>query len=200
MPHTLPGAHAVSRRSLLKYGAAAGAFAAAPGFSGSAFAQARAKTLVIAAPATPLSLDVENSLSLGTIDTVAAFYDYLIAFNTLPDPAVPGVMREDLAANPSLPGGYNLKGKLAESWEFAPDGKSARFTLRKGVLSNWGNELTAEDVKYTFDRKFAVKGAGSFMTFVMGLPNKDAVKVEGSLEVRKTVGSTSDFEHLPPKS
>jgi hypothetical protein len=29
---------------------------------------------------------------------------------------------------------------------------------------------------------------------------KDAVKVEGSLEVRKTVGSTSDFQHLPPKS
>ncbi|HSI41035.1 MAG TPA: ABC transporter substrate-binding protein [Xanthobacteraceae bacterium] len=187
MPHTLPGAHAVSRRSLLKYGAAAGAFAAAPGFSGSAFAQARAKTLVIAAPATPLSLDVENSLSLGTIDTVAAFYDYLIAFNTLPDPAVPGVMREDLAANPSLPGGYNLKGKLAESWEFAPDGKSARFTLRKGVLSNWGNELTAEDVKYTFDRKFEVKGAGSFMTFVMGLPNKDAVKVESKYVVSFTL-------------
>ena len=79
------GAIPLSRRSLLKYGAAAGAFAFAPGFVTSAFAQDRAKTLVIAAPATPLSLDVENSLSLGTIDTVAAFYDYLVAFNTVPD-------------------------------------------------------------------------------------------------------------------
>ena len=28
---------------------------------------------------------------------------------------------------------------LAESWEFAPDGKSVRFILRQGVVSNWGN-------------------------------------------------------------
>ncbi len=169
----------ISRRSLLKAGVVGGATALAPGFIGSAFAQDRAKTLVIAAPATPLSLDVENSLSLGTIDTVAAFYDYLIEFGKVPDPKVPGVMREDLAPNASLPGGYNLKGKLAESWEFAPDGKSVRFVLRKGVVSNWGNPFTAKDVKYTFDRKFEVKGAGSFMTSVMGLPNKDAVVVEG---------------------
>ncbi len=169
---------AISRRSLLKAGAAGGAFAIAPRFVGSAVAQDRAKTLVIAAPATPLSLDVENSLSLGTIDTVAAFYDYLIEFGKIPDKTVPGVMREDLTPNASLPGGYNLKGKLAESWEFAPDGKSVRFVLRKGVVSNWGNPLSAHDVKYTFDRKFEVKGAGAFMTFVMGLPNKDAVVIE----------------------
>lgn len=168
----------ISRRSLFKLGAAGGALAMAPGFLTPAFAADRVKTLVIAAPATPLSLDVENSLSIGTIDTVAAFYDYLIEFSTIPDPKVPGVMREDLTPNPALPGGYNLKGKLAEKWEFAPDGKSVRFVLRKGVVSNWGNPLTAKDVKYTFDRKFEVKGAGAFMTNVMGLPNKDAVVVE----------------------
>ncbi len=173
----------ISRRSLLKYGIAAGALVAAPGFVRTAFAQDKAKTLVIAAPATPLSLDVENSLSIGTIDTVAAFYDYLIEFGKIPDPTVEGVMREDLTPNASLPGGYNLKGKLAESWEFAPDGKSVRFTLRKGVVSNWGNPLTAADVKYTFDRKFEVKGAGAFMTSVMGLPDKDAVVVESDYVV-----------------
>lgn len=178
-----PGALPLSRRSVLKWGAAAGAFALAPGFITRTYAQDRAKTLVIAAPATPLSLDVENSLSLGTIDTVAAFYDYLIGFNTIPDPNVPGVMREDLAPDASKPGGYNLKSMLAESWEFAPDGKSVKFTLRKGVLSNWGNELTAKDVKYTFDRKFEVKGAGAFMTGVMGLAGKDAVKIESDYVV-----------------
>lgn len=166
----------LTRRSLLKLSAAAGAL----GLTGAPFAraQSREKTLLIAAAATPLSLDVENSLSLGTIDTVGAFYDYLIAFEMIPDPDAPGVMREDLAADPSKPGGYNLKGKLAESWEFSEDGKVARFTLRRGVKSNWGNELTAHDVKYTFDRKFEVKGAGAFMTGVMGLPGKDAVVVE----------------------
>lgn len=168
----------VSRRLLLQSMGAGAALSLAPGALPSALAADRAKTLVIAAPATPLSLDVENSLSLGTIDTVGAFYEYLIGFATVPDPKVKGVMREDLKPNASLPGGYNLRGGLAESWVFAPDGKSVRFTLRKGVKSNWGNELTAQDVKYTFDRKFEVKGAGAFMTFVMGLPNKDAVVVE----------------------
>lgn len=167
-----------SRRGLIKFAGAAGAMSLAPGLAGRALAQDRARTLVIAAAATPLSLDVENSLSLGTIDTVGAFYDYLIEFDTIPDPNAPGVMRENLTPDPSLPGGYHLKGKLAESWEFAPDGKSVRFVLRQGVLSNWGNELTAEDVKYTFDRKFEVKGAGAFMTGVMGLPGKDAVVVD----------------------
>ena len=180
------GALSLTRRSILKYGAAAGAISFAPGFASRVFAQDREKTLVIAAPATPLSLDVENSLSPATIDTVAAFYDYLIEFDTIPD-AVEGVMREDLEPNPSLPGGYNLKSMLAESWEFAPDGKYVKFKLREGVLSNWGNELTAEDVKYTFDRKFEVKGAGAFMTFVMGLPDKDAVKAADKYVVSFTL-------------
>jgi peptide/nickel transport system substrate-binding protein len=50
--------------------------------------------------------------------------------------------------------------------------------LREGVGSNYGNPLTAADVKYTFDRKFEVKGAGGLMTGVMGLQSKDQVKVE----------------------
>ncbi|CAM5795206.1 MULTISPECIES: ABC transporter substrate-binding protein [Brevibacillus] len=41
---------------------------------------------------------------------------------------------------------------LAESWETAPDGKSITFHLRKGVKFHNGQEMTAEDVKYTFER------------------------------------------------
>src|ERR1700678_3025307 len=174
------GAIRPTRRGFIQGATTAAALAGLSSASTRALAaSSRAKTLVVAAPATPLSLDVENSLSLGTIDTVGAFYDYLIAFDMVPDPKVPGAMRENLAPNPSAPGGYNLKGKLAESWEFAPDGKTARFRLREGVVSNYGNPLTAADVNYTFDRKFEVKGAGAFMTGVMGLSSKDQVKVEG---------------------
>ena len=82
------GASWRSRRRLLGDGLTLGlgglAATAVPGSA--ALAQGRDKTLVVAAPATPLSLDVENSLSLGTIDTVAAFYDYLIEFEMMPDP------------------------------------------------------------------------------------------------------------------
>jgi peptide/nickel transport system substrate-binding protein len=174
----------VPRRTVLKgvvTGGAALLIGSVPGLR--AMAQDRASTLVIAAPSTPLSLDVENSLNLATIDTISAFYDYLVDFDYIPDPDVAGVMRENIVVDPSKPGGYSMQPRLAESWEVGSDGRSIRFHLRQGVKSNWGNEFTAEDVKYTFDRKFEVKGAGAFMTGVMGLANKDQVKVEGKYTV-----------------
>jgi peptide/nickel transport system substrate-binding protein len=46
----------------------------------------------------------------------------------------------------------NIIPDLAHSWEIAEDGKIYTFFLRKGVEFNDGAELTAEDVKATFDR------------------------------------------------
>jgi len=58
-------------------------------------------------------------------------------------------------------------------------GRKVIFTLKKGIKSNWGNELTAKDVKYTWDRHFALKGVGGFFIGVLKLKSPDAVKVEG---------------------
>ena len=41
---------------------------------------------------------------------------------------------------------------LAESWEIAKDGKQIDFHLRKGVKFHNGDDFTAEDVKFTFER------------------------------------------------
>src|SRR5271170_5995372 len=41
---------------------------------------------------------------------------------------------------------------LAHSWEIAKDGKTYTFHLRQGLQFHDGAELTAEDVKATFDR------------------------------------------------
>ncbi len=41
---------------------------------------------------------------------------------------------------------------LAESYEVSDDGMQYTFALRKGVKFHNGDELTGEDVKYTFDR------------------------------------------------
>ena len=57
-----------------------------------------------------------------------------------------------------------MKGKLAESFELDPDGKFIRFQLRQGVKSNWGNELTADDVKWTWDRKFGLEARSARST------------------------------------
>ena len=40
---------------------------------------------------------------------------------------------------------------LAESWEVAPDGLSYTFHLRRGVQFHDGHELTADDVKFTWE-------------------------------------------------
>ena len=41
---------------------------------------------------------------------------------------------------------------LAESWKASPDGRVYDFTLRKGVKFHNGDTVTAEDVKFSFDR------------------------------------------------
>lgn len=56
--------------------------------------------------------------------------------------------------NPLTLGGENwgteIKGDLAESWETSDDGLTWTFHLHQGVLWHDGQELTAEDVVYTF--------------------------------------------------
>lgn len=142
-----------------------------------AYAQA-GTTIVVAAPATPQSLDCNFDVSLGTFEAIAALYDGLLGFAKIPDPGVPTAMREDTAFYADKPGNVNMVGKLAESWELDPSGKRAVFKLRQGVMSNWGNELTAEDVRWTWNRAFELGALGAFYTAVSGLKRPEDVKVE----------------------
>jgi peptide/nickel transport system substrate-binding protein len=56
-----------------------------------------------------------------------------------------------MPGNPQAP-------SLAESWKASPDGRTFDFTLRKGVKFHNGEPLTAEDVKFSFER---YRGAAS---------------------------------------
>src|SRR5260370_15532515 len=63
------------------------------------------------------------------------------------------------------PGTQPIEGDLADSWDSKGDAVYV-FKLRKGV--RWhprppvnGRELTAEDVKYTYDRFLTIKGNGN---------------------------------------
>ncbi|MBP0617743.1 ABC transporter substrate-binding protein [Jiella mangrovi] len=178
----------IDRRRFLATGAASLAATAGLGSLGSALssvpALAQGKPLVIAAPATPQSLDSEFDGSLGTIDMIGCLYDSLIAFKTIPDPDAPEILREDVASYPELPGGINAVGKLAESWTAGEDGTWAEFKLRKGVLSNWGNELTAEDVVWTWARKFALGAIGGFFTKLLAMSGPDNIVAVDKYTVR----------------
>ena len=46
----------------------------------------------------------------------------------------------------------NLRPDIAERWEISPDGKTYTFFLQQGILFSNGREVTADDVKYSFER------------------------------------------------
>ena len=91
------------RRDVLKGGASLAAAAGLPGGLTGTASAAAANTLVIAAPATPQSLDFNFDVSLGTFESIAALYDDLLEFKKIPDPKQPGAFREDTSDHPDLP-------------------------------------------------------------------------------------------------
>ena len=54
--------------------------------------------------------------------------------------------------------GHKMGPSLAESWRESPDGKTYEFKLRRGLTFHNGDSVTAEDVKFSYDR---YKGAGA---------------------------------------
>lgn len=174
-----------NRRQLLQTAGALGgaAMLPMPFRMGGALAQDASSTLVIAAPATPQGLDIEFDVSLGSIDSLGALYEYMLAYEKIEDPDAPGVLREDTSVRTDKPYNLALRGRLAEEWDISDDGRKATFKLREGVVSNWGNPFTSKDVKWTWDRKFNLKGQGLFQTAVLGLTSPDQIKVEGEFAI-----------------
>jgi len=64
---------------------------------------------------------------------------------------------------------------LAERYEMAADGLSWTFYLREGVKFHNGDELTAEDVKFTFDRLRAPDSGYSYASQVETIQSVDVV-------------------------
>lgn len=63
-----------------------------------------------------------------------------------------GCLFDNLVRRDPRDSGQTIIPDLAHSWQIAPDGKTYTFFLREGVRFHDGAELTAEDVKATFDR------------------------------------------------
>lgn len=77
-----------------------------------------------------------------------------------------------------LPGTEDLRPHLAESWEYNDDQSQLLFTLRDGVESAAGNEMTAEDVVWSLDRARKQSTIVQFlMSSVADFPEKNAFEV-----------------------
>src|SRR5437016_2464553 len=141
---------------------------------------ALALALPAAAPAAP-----EGQLTLATHFSIAP---------TFFDPAeTPGLITpfillyalHDALVKP-MPG-KSMAPSLAESWSVSSDGLVYEFALRKGTKFHTGDPVTAEDVKFSFERYRGI--------FVAGLKRGDAdiaYGFDGTLadEVRRTPGLT----------
>jgi peptide/nickel transport system substrate-binding protein len=144
----------LTRRSLLKLGAAAATGAAielARPPAAPAQTPKRGGTLRLAQQLDPVTgFDPHLTISFLTMVPLSFAYSRLLKVK-----AGPGVK----------PTTYPLEPDLAESWT-QPNETTYVFKLRKGV--RWhpkppvnGRELTAEDIKYTYDRFLNIKGNGN---------------------------------------
>src|SRR5579862_5134488 len=113
-----------------------------------ASAQSRAETLIVVAEEGPATLDIDASTAnVPTHEVSWNIYDRLIThgMKKLAD----GTISYDYT---------KFEPELAESWDVAPDGKSVTFHLRKDATFHDGSPVTADDVKWSFDRAVSVGG------------------------------------------
>ena len=74
---------------------------------------------------------------------------------------------------------YNFEGVSAESYDVSPDGTVFTFHLRKGVKSQAGNPFTADDVLWSYERKWkSTSIAKSISLPAITDPSKQLVKVD----------------------
>jgi len=126
----------------------------------------KTNTQTWAIPEAPKSLDNNFDSSLGSMDAISTCYDSLLEYECVPYSRESEILKENISYNPKVTGGFVMKGNLAESWDLHKDLNKVTFRIRKGVKSHWGNELSAEDVKWSWERKLALGGIGGFFASI----------------------------------
>ena len=123
------------------------AAALAAAFAAPAAAQ---HTLVMAMTATPKGFDPDIWVP-GQIESTVNVYEGLTRFAARGGDGKPSL---DFA---------RIEPHFAEKWTVSPDGKTYTFKLRQGVKSPYGNQLSAADVVWTYEKSQWQKRTGLFM-------------------------------------
>lgn len=144
----------MKRRTFLKTGSAGVLGTGLPGaglvpwLAGPARAAGRGDTLVAAIGYGINSLDIHRpGTNRPAYQVPVNVYDRLVRFGAKQLPN--GTYSYDYTT---------LEPELAESWELAADGLSATFHLRRDARFIDGSPVTAEDVRWSFDRAVSVGG------------------------------------------
>lgn len=120
-------------------------------------------TLVVVQGNTINSLDIHR-LGSNRPSYMASvnIYDRLVAFGT--KKLADGSMSYDYT---------KIVPELAESWETSADGLTITFKLRKDATFHDGTKVTAEDVRWSFERAISVKGFPPVQMKAGGMESKD---------------------------
>ncbi len=88
-------------------------------------------------------------------------------------------------------GASKIVPSLAENWDISGDGLEYTFHLRQGVKFQNGNDFTAEDVSYTFNRLLTVEGGVN--TELLDQVKGAAELIEGSADTLEGVEVVDDY-------
>ncbi|MGF7238470.1 MAG: ABC transporter substrate-binding protein [Frankia sp.] len=106
-----------------------------------------------------------------------------------------GLVRQPYVANPASGGAvqdlYHFQPVLASSYDVSADHLTYTFHLKQGVKSVAGNPLTADDVVWSFQRKF--KAATAITPYV-----QDPVIIDPTKQIKEINGSTVAFTVAKP--
>jgi peptide/nickel transport system substrate-binding protein len=155
---------ALSRRSALRLALAGGALAMMPGAFAQGTTSKRGGTLSIGADADPIGLDPATLTAFSSFDFTSLIYSGLLRWT--PD--------------------MKIETDLATSYE-QPDATTYVFKLRQGVKFHNGQDFTADDVKYTFDR---ILGDGSTSRLKALYSNVSSVTVIDPFTVQFKLATT----------
>ena len=127
------------------------------------------RALLVGVESAPTNFDMEQPVAFGDSvgsDVSSSIYEQL----TGPRPirGGDGVWRVSWS---------DLEPQLAEAWWFSQDGRTCTFRLRPGVKSPDGNELTSEDVRWSWERSFGVRDVGKWVARISSVQEATDVEV-----------------------
>lgn len=138
---------------------------------------------VIALPNTPPRADSAFADQFVESELLVNCYDRLFEYKTVQSPSGIALMQG---------AGYDpVDPMLAESWETSEDKRTHTITLRKGVKSSFGNEMTSEDVRWSLERNLALGANGPFYLGAIGFTDMSGFEVIDAHTFRITLAEPS---------
>ena len=133
----------------------------------------RTHTLIIAIPGDVETIDPPFGAAERANETLKNLYDTLVHYKAY-----------DTGEGYARSSATEFESALADSWEVSDDGLKIVINLRQEIkFPVTGNELTAEDLYYKFERAFGVKAGTQWLFNVIGIKDISQVEITGPYQV-----------------